>query len=172
MLDKEGKNFDVKFTASLEEDQEPQKPKKFNTKVILAIIALLLLMVGGWFIYKNIVHNEEKTIEESLMGQIFFLDLEPITVNLRAGSENNLAWLRIKVTLEVKGQNNYDLLKKMTPKVMDVFQTYLKELKKSDLDGSFGIYKIKDEMMMRINVILAPTQIENILFQEFILQGA
>ena len=171
MLDKEGKNFDVKFTASLEEDQEPPKPKKFNTTVILAIIALLLLSVGGWFIYKNII-QEDEIAEKSLMGQTFFLDLEPITVNLRAGSENNLAWLRIKVTLEVKGQNNYDLLKKMTPKVMDVFQTYLKELKKSDLDGSFGIYKIKDEMMMRINVILAPAQIENILFQEFILQGA
>jgi flagellar FliL protein len=171
MLDKEGKNFDVKFTASLEEDQEPPKPKKFNTKVILAIIVLLLLIVGGWFFYKNII-QEDEIAEKSLMGQTFFLDLEPITVNLRAGSENNLAWLRIKVTLEVKGQNNYDLLKKMTPKVMDIFQTYLKELKKSDLDGSFGIYKIKDEMMMRINVILAPAQIENILFQEFILQGA
>jgi flagellar FliL protein len=171
MLDRE-KNFDVKFGASLEEDpKKGPEGKKFNKKILFALIALLLIIFLGWFLYKNFIKLDSNDDQSVGMNQTFFLDLEEMTVNLRAGSENNLAWLRIKVVLEVKGQKNYDLIQKMTPKIMDLFQTYLKELKKSDLEGSFGIYKIKDEMIMRINIILAPAKIDNILFQEFILQG-
>jgi len=91
-------------------------------------------------------------------------------VNLRNGVENNAAWIRVKVTIEVHGKNNYNAVSQMTPKIIDVFQTYLKELRKNDLDGSFGIYKIKDEMTLRINTILNPAKIDSILFQELIIQ--
>ena len=99
-----------------------------------------------------------------------FVPIDEITINLRHGIENTPAWLRVKITLEVHGQQNYDIVMQMSPKILDMFQTYLKELRKSDLDGSFGIYKMKDEMAMRINTIIHPAKIENILFQEFLIQ--
>ena len=169
MLNQEKSKFDVKFGASLEED--PQKPenKKFNKKILLLLLSLLGIMFTGWFFYKNFITN---TKEDFIDSQIFFVNLDEMTINLRTGSDNDLAWLRVKIALEVQGEKNYNLIKKMMPKIIDLFQTYLTELKKSDLNGSFGIYKIKDAMMMRINVILAPAKIENILFQEFLLQGA
>ena len=55
-------------------------------------------------------------------------------------------------------------------KVMDAFQVYLRELRKSDLDGSAGIYRLKEELLRRVNVAIAPAQVENILFKEILVQ--
>ena len=37
------------------------------------------------------------------------------------------------------------------PRVMDAFQTYLRELRPSDLDGSAGLYRLKEELTRRVN---------------------
>jgi flagellar FliL protein len=55
-------------------------------------------------------------------------------------------------------------------KVIDAFQVYLRELRKSDLEGSAGIYRLKEELRRRINVAIFPAQVENILFREILVQ--
>lgn len=140
-----------------------------NKKILLAAIAMIGLLSGVGILYYNVNTNSNKP---NILNdrKTMFVPMDDITVNLRKGVENNSTWLKIKVTLEVSDQNNYDLVILMMPKIVDIFQIYLKELRKNDLDGSFGIYKIKDEMMMRINSILYPGKIEGILFQDFIIQ--
>jgi flagellar FliL protein len=166
----EFKPFDVELNTGVEnntpEEQGDQKKKKI---AIISAVAVLVLSGAGVFI-KNLDHEKELKMEAVADQKVMFIPLEEMTVNLRNGVENNAAWLRIKVSLEVHGKNNYDTVSQMTPKIVDVFQTYLKELRKTDLDGSFGIYKMKDEMMLRINTIIYPARIEAILFQEFIMQ--
>ena len=39
------------------------------------------------------------------------------------------------------------------PRVMDAFQTYLRELRPSDLDGSAGLYRLKEELTRRVNLV-------------------
>ena len=55
------------------------------------------------------------------------------------------------------------------PRVMDAFQTYLRELRPSDLDGSAGLYRLKEELTRRVNASIAP-KINAVLFKEIVVQ--
>ena len=56
------------------------------------------------------------------------------------------------------------------PRVMDAFQTYLRELRPTDLDGSAGLYRLKEELTRRVNVAIAPSRINAVLFKEIVVQ--
>ena len=56
------------------------------------------------------------------------------------------------------------------PRVLDSFQTYLRELRPSDLDGSAGLYRLREELTRRINVAVAPGRINAVLFKEMVIQ--
>ena len=45
-----------------------------------------------------------------------------------------------------------------------------RELRKSDLEGSAGIYRLKEELRRRINVAIFPAQVDAILFKELLVQ--
>jgi flagellar protein FliL len=56
------------------------------------------------------------------------------------------------------------------PRLMDAFQTYLRELRPSDLDGSAGLYRLKEELTRRVNATIAPGRINAVLFKEIVVQ--
>jgi flagellar FliL protein len=56
------------------------------------------------------------------------------------------------------------------PRIMDAFQTYLRELRPSDLDGSAGLYRLKEELTRRINASIAPGHVNAVLFKEIVVQ--
>jgi flagellar FliL protein len=58
----------------------------------------------------------------------------------------------------------------LMPRVMDAFQTYLRELRPTDLDGSAGLYRLKEELTRRVNVAVAPNKITAVLFKEIVVQ--
>ena len=58
----------------------------------------------------------------------------------------------------------------LMPRVMDAFQTYLRELRPTDLDGSAGLYRLKEELTRRVNAAVAPNHITAVLFKEIIVQ--
>ncbi len=165
------KSFDIDLSTNSKRetnDNIASKPKNKQTLIIGATIVALL--GGGGLIYSKFYSDTANPIQNVDDKKTIFVPMNEITVNLKQGIENNTSWLKVHVTLEVIGKTNYETVTKMMPKIMDVFQTYLKELRKNDLDGSFGIYKIKDEMLLRINAILYPAKIEDILFQDFMMQ--
>ena len=59
--------------------------------------------------------------------------------------------------LELPDQKLVEQIKPLMPRVMDAFQTYLRELRPSDLDGSAGLYRLKEELTRRVNAAVAPT---------------
>jgi flagellar FliL protein len=50
------------------------------------------------------------------------------------------------------------------------FQTYLRELRPNDLDGSAGLYRLKDELTRRVNASIAPIKVNAELFKEIVIQ--
>jgi flagellar FliL protein len=55
-------------------------------------------------------------------------------------------------------------------RVLDAFQVYLRELRRSDLEGSAGIYRLREELQRRVNLAVYPASVENILFKEILIQ--
>jgi flagellar FliL protein len=63
-----------------------------------------------------------------------------------------------------------DQIKPLMPRVMDAFQTYLRELRPTDLDGSAGLYRLKEELTRRVNAAVSPNRITAVLFKEIVVQ--
>ena len=76
----------------------------------------------------------------------------------------------MKIVLEVPDAELVGKIQPLMPRVMDAFQTYLRELRPTDLDGSAGLYRLKEELTRRVNASVAPNHITAVLFKEIIVQ--
>ena len=79
-------------------------------------------------------------------------------------------YLRLSVQLELKSSKDHAKVSEAIPKVIDQFQTYLRELRVRDLRGSAGIYRLQMELLWRVNQAAAPAKIKDVLFQEILIQ--
>jgi flagellar FliL protein len=58
----------------------------------------------------------------------------------------------------------------LLPRVEDIFQVFVRELRASDLEGSGGVHRLREELLRRVNVAVAPTRVEAVLFKDVIVQ--
>lgn len=165
--------------AEVEEGAEgaaEQPKKKFALKLppmkFLIIGAAALLLVGGgagaYFFF--FLHKAEPKPEAAAVKPVVFVDLPELVVNLANPSSDRTQYLKIKVVLELPEQKMIEQITPIMPRVMDAFQTYLRELRPNDLDGSAGLYRLKEELTRRVNVAIAPSRITAVLFKEIIVQ--
>ena len=154
-----------------------EKPKsKFSLKLppmkFLIIGAAVLALVGGgagaYLMFFS--HKSPPKVETPAVKPVVFVDLPEVLVNLSNPGSERTQYLKIKVVLELPEQKMIEQITPIMPRVMDAFQTYLRELRPSDLDGSAGLYRLKEELTRRVNVSIAPCRINAVLFKEIIVQ--
>lgn len=98
-----------------------------------------------------------------------FFDLPEMTANLSATTERP-QYLRAKVTLELADSSVVEAVKSSMPRVIDTFQVHMRELRAIDLEGSAGLYRLREELMRRINLAIAPAKVRAVLFKEVVVQ--
>lgn len=167
--------------AELEEGAEAapegQGKKKFSFKLpsmkimIIGGAALLVLVGGGagayFFLFS---HGHEAKVETPAVKPVVFVDMPEVLVNLSNPSADRSQYLKIKIVLELPDQKMVEQITPVMPRIMDAFQTYLRELRPSDLDGSAGLYRLKEELTRRINAAIAPSRVNAVLFKEIVVQ--
>ena len=99
-----------------------------------------------------------------------FLDLPDTLVNLANANAERAQYLKVKIVLELSDQMMVQQVQPVLPRVMDAFQTYLRELRPTDLDGSAGLYRLKEELTRRVNASIAPSRVNAVLFKEIVVQ--
>lgn len=171
--------------AQADQDKEPEdgaeggekaaKAKgKFSLKLsrkMMIIAGAAVLVLGGagggaWF---YLGHGQKKA-EKVEVKPATFVDLPEVLVNLSSAGSDRTQYLKVKVTLEVPDKETVPHIQPLMPRVMDAFQTYLRELRPTDLDGSAGLYRLKEELTRRVNVAVAPNKITAVLFKEIVVQ--
>jgi flagellar FliL protein len=164
--------------ADQEEDGEPKKKKKLSGKVLVLFILLPLLIVGGgaggaYFagVFDAPEPTEEEIAEEAaeMNKKVVFYDLPEMLVNLNSGNSSS-SFLKLGVSLELEDEGAITDLELLIPRIMDNFQVYLRELRKEDLNGSQGVFRLKEELLMRINSSAAPVKVNDVLFKEMLVQ--
>ena len=153
-------------------DENQEAPKKSKKKLFIIIgAALLVLILGGgaayFFLFKG-AKEEVSILEEA--KPVFFYDLAPITVNLSSVGNAEVKFLKLSVSLEIPDEEMIAILEPRMARVQDAFQVYLRELRPSDLEGSAGIFLLKEELRRRVNLAIYPAKVENILFKEILIQ--
>ena len=159
-----------------------EKKKVSGKKLVIFAAALLLLLglVGGALWYFGIVggHEDEagKTAEtaeaskQEKPANVVFYDLPEILVTLNSGGRKT-NYLKLKVALELNGTPGAtDRLEALLPRIIDNFQVYLRELRVEDLDGSAGLIRLKEELLVRVNAAVRPVRVNDVLFKEMLVQ--
>lgn len=97
-----------------------------------------------------------------------FLKVPDLIVNLSSSGQPR--YLRLSIQLELKDEADMKKVEAVLPRVIDQFQTYLRELRLEDLRGSKGIYRLQMELLARVNAAAAPVEVKDVLFQEILIQ--
>ncbi len=139
--------------------------------MIIAGAALLVLSGGGtWAYFFFFTPKDSSHVAVAAIKPAIFIDLPDVLVNLANAGSDRTQYLKVKVTLEVPDQALAQQIQPLMPRVMDAFQTYLRELRPTDLDGSAGLYRLKEELTRRVNMAVAPGRINAVLFKEIVVQ--
>ena len=70
----------------------------------------------------------------------------------------------------MSSQADAEQVEKMLPRVVDSLQFYLREMRLEEIQGSVGTYRLKEEIHTRLNRILAPVKVNDVLFKEILIQ--
>jgi len=100
---------------------------------------------------------------------VAFYDMPDIVVNIQS-ADGTPAYLKISVALELAAADEKAGIQALMPRVVDQFQSYLRELRVDDLHGSAGVLRLKEELLRRINVAAAPYPVKDVLLKEMIVQ--
>ena len=99
-----------------------------------------------------------------------FVEVPDMLVNLSGLPGERVQYLKLKVVLEVKEEKLVEQIKPSMPRVTDLFQSYMRELRAADLNGSAGLFRLKEELTRRVNAVIAPSQVTGVLFKEIVVQ--
>lgn len=98
-----------------------------------------------------------------------FFDLPDLIVNLNSTSRQP-RFLKIGMKLELESAEDLRRAEIVMPRIIDQFQTYLRELRVEDLRGSSGIYRLRIELLSRVKAAAPNIKVRDVLFQEILIQ--
>jgi len=101
---------------------------------------------------------------------VAYYNLPEFLVNLDTGSKQT-SFIKMKVTLECPSEGDSpDAIESSMPRIIDKFNTYLRLLRTSDISGSAGLYRLREELLLQVNKEIYPAKVNDVLFQEIIVQ--
>lgn len=148
--------------------------------ILLVVLPLLLIGSGGGGAYFTGVLDPLLGIEEPAAdgaaedasvetGPSVYYELPEMLVNLNStGKKAN--FLKILVSLELEDQEAVHEVEALLPRIVDSFQVYLRELRIDDLRGSAGLYRLREELLLRVNAAVDPVKVKDVLFKEMLVQ--
>jgi flagellar protein FliL len=169
-----GKNDTTEADTKEADGQEAAAPKRrFSLKLILMAVGGLVVLAGlgggGWYFFLG--HHTETAAAAAQIKPPVFVDMPDVLVNLSSsGNSERTQYLKVKISLELPDEAVQAQIQPIMPRLLDTFQTYLRELRPTDLDGSAGLYRLKEELTRRVNLAIAPSRINAVLFKEIVVQ--
>ena len=149
---------------------KPEKASGPNKLVLVGGLVAVLLVVGGagaWFM--GLMGGSGTTTEEhEVAAAPVFYDLPDFLSNLSGPPPQR--YLKMRVSLQLDSPEASKVVDEQLPRVLDGFQTYLRQLRPEDLDGSAAMLRLKEELLRRLNLAIQPPVVKDILFKEIIVQ--
>jgi flagellar FliL protein len=177
----------------------PAKKKLSGKKLILFIVLPAILVLGGGGAAAFLLlspgaeqHAEADGQEKAKAGghgdapvgeavpgpngttiaygeDVVFVGLPEILVNI-TGPDGRPAYLKLRLTLEAPDDETVAAVTEHVPRVSDQFNGFLRELRTDDLAGSAGAYRLRLELLRRVNLVIAPRRVNAVLIEEMLVQ--
>ncbi len=112
---------------------------------------------------------EQKGISAGPNGTVYY-EFPSFLVNLNMTDAKRATFLKATIQLELQGTDDIEKIDLLKPRLTDIINTYLRELRPSDINGSAGLFRLKEELLVRVNQVADPVKINDILFKEVLVQ--
>ncbi|WP_426038902.1 flagellar basal body-associated FliL family protein [Brevundimonas sp. DC300-4] len=100
---------------------------------------------------------------------VTFLTLPDMVVNIQS-PDGRPTVMKLGLTLEMKEIDLAYRLQSEMPRMQDMFQGFLRELRPEDLAGSAGQFQLRAEILRRVNLVAAPATVDAVLIEEMLVQ--
>ncbi|GJD33745.1 flagellar basal body-associated protein FliL [Methylobacterium aerolatum] len=180
-----------KASAGEGEGGAADAPKSKKKLIIIAAAAAVLVVGGGaagFFMMKGKPGGEKgEAAQADASGHgdahgggaghapgkksIAFLELREMVINLSPdpGQEKG-KYAKLRVALEMRDAKAEEEVKPLAPRIEDALQVYMREVRSADLTGSVGLYRLREELLRRVNVAVYPAKVDAVLFKDLIIQ--
>ena len=158
-----------------------QGEDKKGNKLVIILLAIIILLfafagAGGALYYFGFLDEYIEQYldikpeeEEQQLQTSAFMQLDEMLVSVTSNA-NKQQYLKLKLSLELVKAEDQPAIEGVLPRVIDRFQTFLRELRVEELQGSAGLYRIKEELLTRINLVIRPLRIREVLISDMVLQ--
>lgn len=161
---------------------EPNKKRISGKRLIIFAAILLLVLIGGGVgaaVMLGLFGGSSPPPAETAgappppapaqQQRAFFFEVPDLIVNLNTSGRKS-TFLKIKIALELESPQDVDRINEVLPRIVDNFQVYLRELRIDDLNGSAGMYRLREELLRRVNIAARPVKVRDVLFKEMLVQ--
>lgn len=158
-------------------DALPATKKWSGKRLVMIIVPVVLLVGGAAAVFMTGMFDKDKPAEEGNEAVAeaappqpsVFYQLPEMLVNLNSPGRR-VNFLKIKISLELSKQEDVARLEGVMPRIVDNFQVYLREMRIEDLQGSAGMVRLREELLMRVRAAAEPAVVNDVLFTEMLVQ--
>jgi flagellar FliL protein len=165
----------------------PPKPKANETaatpakksgkgKLILLAVPVVLLLAGAGLWFSGILphvlgmdKHEDHAAEAAKPVPPTYIDVPEMVANLNSNSHKP-SYVKLSARIEVPKPEDAEKVKAALPRLQDMMQTYLREMRPEELRGSAGTYRLREELLVRANAAVAPAKVSDVLFTQMLVQ--
>lgn len=159
--------------ADAETDAEEAPAKKSKMPLIIGLVLAILGGGGGFYAtWSGILLGAESQSTSAPEPKVekgpdvAFVQVDPLVISL--GQSAGADFLRFRADLEVPAAYKDDV-KKLLPRVTDVFNSYLRALDPGDLEERAALTRIRGQMLRRVQVVVGQDRVNDLLVMEFVL---
>ena len=175
------------MSGQIEASEEVQEGKKGGARKKLLFLAAPVLLVaigaGLWFggILPPLLGMGAPAASagngEPGPRVVTFLEMPEIVTNLNAQGRRAV-YVKLRSKLELSRPEDGVVVQAAMPRLVDLFQTYLREVRPEELRGSAGTQRLREELVARANIAVAQSgrgdaqqiRVNDVLFMEILVQ--
>jgi flagellar FliL protein len=159
-------------------DETEAKPAKKlgKGKLILIAVPVVLLLAGAGLWFTGILPHmlgmdkqEEKIAEAAKLVPPSYIDIPEMVANLNSNAHKP-SYVKLSARIEVPKPEDVEKIRAALPRLQDMMQTYLREMRPEELRGSAGTYRLREELLVRANAAVAPAKVSDVLFTQMLVQ--
>jgi flagellar FliL protein len=167
--------------AATTETAAPPAASGGRRKLLLLAAPAVLAMVGAGLWFSGVLprllhggkpaaaaHPADQPATALAVSPPTYVDLPEMVANLNAGRRP--AFIKLRARIELARAGDAPAIQAAMPRLLDLFQTYLREMHPEELRGSAGIWRLREALIARADIVAAPARVTDVLFTEMLIQ--
>ena len=103
-------------------------------------------------------------------GNPCYYAMPKLVVNLASTGGSRATMMELELSLEAATSSTFNRVPELMPRLKDSLNSFLRELRVEDLNGSGGTYNLRRELLKRFNTVMDPKKLDAVLIEGMLIQ--